>query len=1301
MYALKAAIKEEIKVPAHIDYLGELRNFVTKTGRKHSFPDTVVNAFKLCIDEAATNIIKHAYRDHDGMITMRVIVKKNSMTVVLVDQGKYFDPSRVADPDLKRYIDIGKKGGLGIFIMRKLLDEIEYHHTEEGNELRLTKYRDSSFRKKKEIQAPSLAVSLKMRYSIISAVILFVAIAIGYFFYFFKHGNQVLDEFVAIESPYCQNIARAIIDDNDEDLKRFYVALKVNEFKESRSDIFRISVTDTTNYIIHSTDEVLSGQEFKIPADHSKPRPNLYQYKTSKGIEVYSFKSNVNNTADQKVGNIYLEFQTDLVSRKVAAVRIRDLLTAIMILLLSYMGVAVLIYLIMNPFRKLSTWVRELGHGGDVKDEIDFDSGDEVGEIAKAFSDITDKFRQSQKNLAEQERIQKEMQLAQDIQQTLLPSETPVLEGYEIASHYESAKEVGGDYFDFIEVDKDTLGIVVADVSGKGVPGSLIMTMIRTALRTEARSIRSASEVLARVNEFVVNDMKKGMFVTLFYVIIDSKKRRINYASAGHNPMILYRQGSKKTYYLNPRGFPVGISLPDTELFKRSIESDTIQLAEDDILIIYTDGITEAMNGRREMFSEERLQDVIRKSGHLRANAFIDKLRDEIHSFTEGYEQSDDITVVAIKEQSTPEKIELNRAQNAHKAILAGKNIREACEESGITTYAYYNKYKKIFEEEGIDAYSIDETISVEAKHLSIEEKTKIYDIIKKHPEFGAKRISEELNIELYGFTEINESRIYDELVRSRLNTRQLREAYISRSGKKKRLKPPGTPMLTLDGKIILNRNYEEPSAPTQQEVPKRVQSEEKKEPSADQVQKVRKVKQVRVPRDPDDNFYLESLMTMPIEDLLKKERDMEEVEESDTGLQASAFTEKKGGVATESKMREESAEETHNDLFFDDEKSEESSDDIDVDFDDETVEYQRKEPAQHDDEGLEHDFSFKDIWDEQGDEIEEQSLDSGDTKRPAEQGADSDLSPDKIELPEMSIEDNRVSRRGIDIEDLLEEPDDAKAPDELGFETLIEEASFKNDIFQVEHTEENGNGKLELNEHTSGAEDDALHELEAPSFLNEIEEISMADEDDILSETEIASDDFSFNDLLDAIESDISFFEKGEAHEDEAELVLEGKPKNAEAKRASEEKDFGDFVDHVAVKNTEDVRPFPTKQDPLREKHLILGLKFYNERNYTQAVEQFLQVTKMYPDFKEAFSILGNSYYRSNQYEHAVTAYKRVKELDPNDTDAYENTGVIYANNGKFREAIREWKRLIEIDPGREDILNHITKAEELMKKL
>ncbi len=1304
----KAAINEEIKVPAQIDYLGDLRNFVTKAGRKHNFPPTVVNAFKLCIDEAATNIIKHAYRDWEGMITMRVIVKKNSMTVILIDQGKYFDPSRVDDPDLKRYVDIGKKGGLGIFIMRKLLDEIDYQHTEEGNELRLTKYRDSSFRRKEgtPTPTPALSVSIKTRYSLITAAILTIVVTIGYFFFFFIHGNRVFNEFVIVEKFASEEVARIVVQGNEE-LDDLIIGPIVNNYIKERKEIFRLIITDEHNYLVYTTDEdlfiKLFNTEFKIPAPNEQVRPFLFQYKIDKDIGLYSFVTEIlNNEFDKtKIGTVYLEVKKEYVNKNIAAKRLGDLQVALLILLIGYVGIFVLVYLILNPFRKLATWVKDLG-SGNVQDEIDFDTRDEVGEIAQAFSQMTDKVRESQKNLAEQERIQKEMQIAQDIQQMLLPKEVPQMEGYEIASYYEAAKEVGGDYFDFVEVDKDTIGIVVADVSGKGVPGSQIMIMIRTALKTEARSIKSAAEVLARLNEFVVNDMKKGMFVTLFYVIIDSKKRRVNYASAGHNPMILYRQGTKKTYYLNPRGFPVGISLPDSDLFKKSIESDTIQLAEDDILVIYTDGITEAMNHKRELFSEERLLDSVRKYGSLRAQEFIEKLKDEIHSFTQGYEQNDDITLVAIKERSTPEKIELNRAQTAHQIILKGKSIREACEESGITTYAYYNKYKKIFEEEGIDAYSIDETVSVEAKHLSIEEKTKIYDIIKKHPEYGAKRISEELNTEAYGFTQINESRIYDELVRSRLNTRQLREAYIARSGKKKRMKPPGTPMLTLDGKIILNKDMEkfEQQTPTQS-------AEKEQKPVPEKPVETKRHEEVKLPKELDDKFILESMMTLPPEDLFEKRREPkqdvkpQQTDQADSIGEVSIAKEELGeadifeDAESESLLKEKTVSESpEGELSFDQEL-----DELENENDEEGIE----------DIGIEHEFSFRDIWEQHDIDLSEEDIVQKDAKedvkivdkRPAKE---KQLPEDEVDLSDQSP---------LDIEDILEDSEVAGG-DDIGFEMLTGEMSFKNEIF----LEENGDdGKIlsedknlsipvmnsepgqfkfdELNEEIEDAETEDVREEKGTIPITRI------DEDDLLAEDEkYAITDFSFNDLLDEIESDISFFDKDNPNEDEVEFA-NGEPlKVKKAKQVSKNEKLKKNND-TKVEGKISGESFKMKQhDRLREKHLVLGLKFYQEQNYKQAVEQFLKVVELYPDFKEAYCILGNAYYRTNQIDMAIKSYERVKQIDPFDVDAYENTGVIYANMGKFEDAIKEWKTLLEFRPDRKDILNHINEAEEFLYK-
>jgi serine phosphatase RsbU (regulator of sigma subunit)/anti-sigma regulatory factor (Ser/Thr protein kinase)/Tfp pilus assembly protein PilF len=831
----KNVVKEQLKVPAHIDYLADLRDFVTRIGKKYDFSDRVINAFKLAIDEAGTNIMRHAYRDTggEGFITIRAIVKNNSLTICLIDQGKYFDPKHVKDPDLQRYVDIGKKGGLGIFIMRRLMDDIDYRKTEEGNELRLTKNRDtpaSGFRLGMPLPKMAKAVkaipfSLKAKYWMRTTLMLLGMISAVYGYYFWQAEQQETAQFFNDFTETSKTVSNrlndpSILEDGSGILARGAIA-NIQVLEQVRKDIQEIILVDPTGMVLGHTDTTQLYQQWNLPSERSEVRPGIVAYTVPAsegrngqgGKEVYDHVITLQVTQRTDESNsraLNYELHTRalkeglnqrIVMRRWAYGRV-----AVFTLVVSAVGTFFLIYILMNPFRKLADWVRRADHG-EIQDEMDIDASTEIGEIAQAFSEITNRFRESQKNLADQERLQKEMQVAQEIQQTLLPGEFPDLEGYELASYYEAAREVGGDYYDFVEVDKDTLGIAVADVSGKGVPGSLVMTMIRTALRTEARGLKDAAEVLSRVNDFVIGDMKKGMFVTVFYVIIDSKRRRLNYASAGHNPMILYRASTQKTYYLNPRGFPIGIQLHEKDLFKKSIESDTIQLAEEDILLIYTDGITEAMNAKRDLFGEERLLKIFREHGQLRVKPFVEQIKEDILSFTEGNPQSDDITLVAIREKTSPEKEELRRAKEAHRQILAGTSIREACESVGITTYAYYNKYKKEFEEKGAENFEIDADVSVEAKHIAIEDKVKIYDIIKNHPEYGAKRVSEELNTEKYGFTLISESKIYDELVRSRLNTRQLREAFVARGGRTRRpMKQPGTPMLTLDGKIILDR---------------------------------------------------------------------------------------------------------------------------------------------------------------------------------------------------------------------------------------------------------------------------------------------------------------------------------------------------------------------------------------------------------------------------------------------------------------------------------------------------------------
>ncbi|MCD4693371.1 MAG: serine/threonine-protein phosphatase, partial [Calditrichales bacterium] len=334
---------------------------------------------------------------------------------------------------------------------------------------------------------------------------------------------------------------------------------------------------------------------------------------------------------------------------------------------------------------------------------------------------------------------------------------------------------------------------------------SLIMTMIRTALRLESRGNKNPGDVLARVNRFVVDDMRRGMFVTMFYIILDSRNRIIHYASAGHNPMMLYRGSTKQTYYLNPSGFPVGIQLPDVELFARKIETDSIRLQEDDILVLYTDGITEAMNANRELYREERFLNSIRSNAHLDVGEFIKSINVELKNFTGGALQNDDITFVSIKEKLMHGDVIYRIQEQLKELITGGTPVKKALEQLRVSSHYYY-KYKDIIDRKGMGALKkfLQGQDYIEKKHISIEVKTKVFDVIRKHPDYGAKRIANELKTEEYGSIKIDSGRLYNELVSLRLNTQVLRERFIEKGGKK-RLKQPGTPLLTLDGNVILD----------------------------------------------------------------------------------------------------------------------------------------------------------------------------------------------------------------------------------------------------------------------------------------------------------------------------------------------------------------------------------------------------------------------------------------------------------------------------------------------------------------
>ncbi len=826
--------KHELKVPADMRYLADLREFVVRIGKQNGFDDKVISSLKLATDEAATNIIRHSYRDMPGKgyVTIRAIIKSNSLVIVLIDQGKTFDPRNAKAPNMKEYVKIGKKGGLGIFMIQKMMDEIDYHVTTEGNELRLTKYR---LQDKSKAGSYMSRINLKNRYAILSSAALTIFVIVGFFVFQHIQSKRMITEILkrgaAISASMASSSSEHMI--RYDDLTLFQNA---ERFKlDNTPFIHNIYVLDSAGLIYASSDrttlakytqpddpEIISVEGLsedisgtgnagdsmfvRLRGNPIVNRIQIFKYFNSTewiyDIATPIYFANITEESS-RLGTAHVQVREQVMLDEIMDLRILGIVLAMVILLIGYSGIAFLVARIISPFQKLTDWIRTAGHE-TVTDDVDIDTSNEVGEIAQAFTDMAAKFRKAQIGLVQQKQLQKEIQVAQEIQHMLLPTVFPDVEGYDLATFYDSAKEVGGDLFDFVRVDEHTIGIAVADVSGKGVPGSLIMTMIRTALRLEARANTNPSDVLSRVNEFVVDDMKKGMFVTTFYIVLDSRNREIHYSSAGHNPMILHRSSTKQTYYLNPPGFPVGISLPDRELFRQTIKNDSIKLREDDILVIYTDGITEAMNPDRELFGEERFLESIRRHAHLSAKEFVEHVRDDILQFTQGAPQNDDITFVAVKENLAAADVLFNLRKNLIDEVAAGTPVKTACAKAGVSSSTYY-KYKKRYAEMGDEGLKIkSDFTNIESKQISIEQRAKIIDIIMKNPDFGPKMISNTLNTENYGFTSIPEKRIYDELIRLRLNTQEKRQAFTQGLAKsRRRFKMPGTPLITMDGEVI------------------------------------------------------------------------------------------------------------------------------------------------------------------------------------------------------------------------------------------------------------------------------------------------------------------------------------------------------------------------------------------------------------------------------------------------------------------------------------------------------------------
>jgi len=314
-------------------------------------------------------------------------------------------------------------------------------------------------------------------------------------------------------------------------------------------------------------------------------------------------------------------------------------------------AVALLLGLVLA--RSITKGIHELSQGterlrqGDFSHPIRVYSRDQLGDLAESFNVMAESVRDLLREQADKERLEEELRIARKIQMSLLPQGTVTLPGLRVAALCLPAAEVGGDYYDLLPLSDTRMGVLVADVSGKGTSAALYMAELKGLVLSLSRIYESPARLLGEANRILSANMDPRSFITMTYAVVDTVRRTMTYARAGHSPLIHLSNGVTKV--LTPAG--LGLGMDRGERFEEILEEALVPLESGDVFLFFTDGLSEAMNGRAELFGERRLRDVLERVMETESDEveLKDRILDEIRSFVGDAAQHDDMTMVLLK----------------------------------------------------------------------------------------------------------------------------------------------------------------------------------------------------------------------------------------------------------------------------------------------------------------------------------------------------------------------------------------------------------------------------------------------------------------------------------------------------------------------------------------------------------------------------------------------------------------------------------------------------------------------------
>jgi len=557
----------ELRVDAAHASLTTISHFVHSIAHRLDLSDRAAFELELAVEEAATNIIEHAYQgDPSGVIVVRATAADGFVTVALTDWGIPLNPADVKPFDITAPIETRIQGGMGLHFIHSLTDRVERDIAPEAgqpNQLRLIKRIERNV-------AEARAANPFQELNAVRTISEIMTTRID------------LDELLSL-----------------------IINKLVTTIKAERGTLFLI-------------DEARQELWSRVLLDDLGALPEI-RLKIGEGIAGHV-------AATGRIVNIpdaYADPRFNPEIDRVTGFQTRSLLAAPLV----------------NPQQKTIGVVQLLN-----KRDGPFTTRDErlLAAMASQAAVSIENARLYQQEI-QQRVLQRELDTAHDIQASFLPERIPSAPGWEICDFWEPSRGVAGDFYDFYDLADGRVALTVADVSGKGIPAALFMALSVTVLRFGVSLNLSPDEVVRRANESILAAQRSRMFATVFLSYLDPATGELEFASAGHNPGLLYRAGTGRCEELASSGVAVGV-FPNA-----TYETRRVRLDHGDILVLYTDGITEAIDAEEEEFGEERLQALIVERADLPAGALCGTIVEAVRTFTGEQALSDDATLIVVK----------------------------------------------------------------------------------------------------------------------------------------------------------------------------------------------------------------------------------------------------------------------------------------------------------------------------------------------------------------------------------------------------------------------------------------------------------------------------------------------------------------------------------------------------------------------------------------------------------------------------------------------------------------------------